>query len=1111
VNRGGFWGLSKTVWGSDLSTGSTCRVHSPPLSPSHLYFWKSLQSFFFFSSQVCTLTECPVVKNSHFLTDIASSLQTESRIYQRLLPSLWDEVPSPPASIITMFAPRFEATPVPAMGSKIRPSDLRWHVHEERRIGILRPPPLVIDLTGDDDEDNLQLHNRNNPLNITSHFAALAIRPKVSPNSRPVSSGPSTNPHLSAAQRTHAQATSSRSEPASLRSNKRKESDSGERGNATETWSAKRRLRPGKQVTYAENRVEDMDLDEPAENLIQSIEQDDEDENRKDSDDFDVERVIAQRTGRGMNEYLLGWVGYTELSWIPADDCDCDELIAQFHNVPRFDYPAQSLAGQQLIEQERVRWLERYVGLRADTPERPVRARGLGSFRNPKTGRFERRVEKPSPLSQLSVVIPDSEDEDEEDLVGTVDDVLRNADDHSANIPFPRPSPFDVPHDSGARQSTSPSPQQVDIRQEDRIYDMVSVRQTPGIEETSFPERPAHADQHNQRPRQTAKIFWERETPGAEEEQTSFMHMSSPKTNFLASINPETAKISQQHPAKANRWITVKTKPTQLSSKSPGNESGCTTTTQKTTPFSSASQMCDSGAKSASTWSFVNAAVSTSSETSPASQYSSPCRREAPGLAPANSKAACTAPASSSPKQDAEPTKQPGGVARTSQPRPCENSRRTQTNSSASPRQALKSAAVKPKVSQRSWTSPIRGTGITEVAAMPVGYVQQPLISGSARATQPSASPAPHRKTKSRSPLAVAQAAQSVRSGTARTIQLSWERQLQDAFSKPITGAMQQTMSRIAHPPQSSPGPTVTGDTNSKSSRPEHVLNAQRPFTLGMLQTMSSSFSASASKDSTTASNTLKSLAHVAQPITTAMARKVQDSSERSPTGLSGTKNSLQQQKLPNFLNSPQTSAKKAKRHHGFGVGFVRKPVVNDRKRSTVAAKDLVFKNRGIVRKSSSQSPQRKRQAKELKRGTIAIEAEIASNAGAHGLFKKNVAAVLSSASMNAPRMPAIVPRRALSAGRRQQERSPSVATKAFLALREKEKREREAPTGVRPEVNRDFGPNYPKGLCIVAKSLEASATRRTPPTPPNTYRYCPGMAYGSNLSNDMPMPSIEK
>jgi hypothetical protein len=153
-----------------------------------------------------------------------------------------------------------------------------------------------------------------------------------------------------------------------------------------------------------------MDLDDQLSNPMPSIEQDGDGEDDSDGEEFDVERVIAQRTGpNGIHEYLLGWVGYTELNWIPAQNCNCAELIAQFHAVPQFDFPAQSHAGQQLIEQERIRWLERYAGQRADTSARPGRAPGPRTARNPKTGRFERkRVKNPppqigNPISQTEI------------------------------------------------------------------------------------------------------------------------------------------------------------------------------------------------------------------------------------------------------------------------------------------------------------------------------------------------------------------------------------------------------------------------------------------------------------------------------------------------------------------------------------------------------------------------------------------------------------------------------------------------------------------------------------------------------------------------------------
>jgi hypothetical protein len=97
-------------------------------------------------------------------------------------------------------------------------------------------------------------------------------------------------------------------------------------------------------------------------------------------------------------------------------------------------------------------------------------------------------------------------DEEVDALMNAVNDLLRDGEDNAIHIPFPTMSAFDAPsHDSNPRLSKSPSHEQGDVRHEDRAYDTISIRQTPVIEETSLLE--VHAGQHNQRPRQTAKIY----------------------------------------------------------------------------------------------------------------------------------------------------------------------------------------------------------------------------------------------------------------------------------------------------------------------------------------------------------------------------------------------------------------------------------------------------------------------------------------------------------------------------------------------------------------------------------------------------------------------------
>jgi hypothetical protein len=185
-------------------------------------------------------------------------------------------------------------------------------------------------------------------------------------------------------------------------------------------------------------------------------------------------------------------------------------------------------------------------------------------------------------------------------------------------------------------------------------------------------------------------------------------------------------------------------------------------------------------------------------------------------------------------------------------------------------------------------------------------------------------------------------------------------------------------------------------------------------------------------------------------------------------------------------------------------MNVVKKSDANVQTSANASAKGSMSGNRERVhRKESSRSPIRRKLAQERRQRqlvTTAIEAEIASNAGAHGVFKKNVAATLSNASMKAPRRPNVVQR--VPSTKTHRERSPSVATTAFLKAREREKAQKQTPSAVRREVNGDFGYYYPIGLCMVAKRLEALNIRS---------RHRAAAANGLIMSDDTPRPSIEK
>jgi hypothetical protein len=1027
-----------------------------------------------------------------------------------------------------MFARRHEATPVPTRGSKIRPSELRSLVYVERRVGISRPPPLFIDLT-QDDEDDYQIPSRNDPLEVTSNFAALAIRPRGSPSTpRQLHSESSSNPHRSAAQRTprNAQTTSSLSVSANRRSNKRKESESGEEGEEKKIWSAKRRLRARKQVAYAENDVgDDMDLDDPPSNPILSIEQDENGGYDSDAKEFDVERVIAQRTGpNGMHEYLLGWVGYTELNWIPAQNCNCAELIAQFHAVPQFDFPAKSEAGQQLIEQARIRWLERYVGRKEDTPARPVRAQRPRTARNPRTGRFERK-RVGNPLSQMGNLLPqigylpphieqvvtDSEDngdentgydEDMDALMNAVNNLLRDAEDNEIHIPFPRLSPFDaLGHDSNQRLSESPSHEQLDCRQEDQAYDTISIRQTPAIEDIFLPV--AHAGQRNQRPRQTARICWARDTPGAEQEQTSFMHMRTTDADGPTTMHPQTSQISQEHPAQASRWIAIKSKPDRLPHTTPRHEPRCAVTTHKINSSASAYPASQPHAKSTTSWSAINARSPTSSELIPGLKSSSPSRGHGSRLTIVKGNAAYLSPASSPSEANAELIKAQGAVSK--QPRHAESSQGTQASAPVG-MAAHKSATVKPKELD-DWTRQIQDLNNIGVTATSAAHVQQPFKHGMPRAKSFSAGPASYRRTKSRSPLSVPQASQPVTAATTRTAQLSWDNQLRAAFSPTSNAgpAFDTSQPPVPERNQSSQSPCITRplrDADSESAESDTALGVRLPFGLAMSQAM----------QALDTGNHVPSLLHTPQLLMFNMGPcgKGDLESQCASNVVVGEKTNLQQEKPASLFKSSQGSVIKSQVSHGFGSdnGRTSKAIHRGRRKKSVAKSPLLQSRVSTIPTSSNTKPGRRKVITALQRGTDAIEAEIASTTGPHLASKKTVAAVLSTASTNALRRPAFVHKQGSSAKTREAVRSPSVATKEFMEAREQERREKEAPTLIRAEVNRDYGPYYPKGLSLIAQSLAAESLMSS--TTANLSRVFPKTRHGFNFSDDIPRPSIE-
>jgi hypothetical protein len=999
------------------------------------------------------------------------------------------------------------------------------------------------------------VQNRNDPF-FTLQFAALAIRPTVASNADPISRQLSANPQVSACQRIPRlpQTIPPRlGQASSPRSNKRKESESGEEGDEAATLSAKRRLRPRKPVTYSENGLgDDMDLDEPLENLIPSVEKDD-DDNESDGDDFadfEVERVVAHRTRRGMHDYLLGWVGYTELTWIPEEHCDCDQLIAQFRNVPRFDIPGGSSQARELIEEERVRWLQRAVGQRADTPARPVREQGPGSARNPKTGRFERRkVRSPRPIPPIPPrsdrVIQDSEDEEGEDNVMSIGpDVQQHAEQMA--------TAWTILDSCSVSRTLSPS-QQSKIHsapppgtsQNNRVQDIISIRQTP-VEDAIPAQKPAPVDPNNQQPRQTAKVFWTRNTPVANEEQTSFVQMGNTKAFTAVSIGSESIPAVE-----ASRWRAVNLDAAKLLLTRPKTAPGCTTEVKKKATVSSSSKPAggadiqavmarldldlrqpahaqqqtsltekpssftapkqrvspssssptrDAGFKPFSSWSAVNAPKN-SSESSPSILTQSSSRAwDAPNFATSKPKSIHYSLASMTPQANTESAWRPKTASKVAQTS-ISSSPERQPFSSTSRKQAPKTATAKQNAAPLSWISPVRQTVAVSAAEDIVAKFSQSAMTGMARATKsPFTNSTPPANSKSPRPLSNV--------GVSKPVAFSWS---PPSIPEKGTHTRRTSLDAIAkagHPPkwgmarstQPSSNSTALRDARTKSPRPASAVDVPRSLESGISRTTQYSHLTPPAKVAGTTPTILA--AHVALPATSETERRVlHDAERKSVVGTWGAKNSLQQQKLANLRSSPQDPMAK---YHGFKINVVKKSNADVQTSANACAKGSMSENRGCAhRNESSRSPIRRKLAKERRQRqlvTSVIEAEIASNAGAHGIFKKNVATTLANASMKAPRRPDFVQR--VPSAKTDRERSPSVATTAFLKAREREKAQKQAPSAVRREVNGDYGHYYPIGLCMVAKELEALNIR---------YRHRAAAAYGFSISDDTPRPSIEK
>jgi hypothetical protein len=112
---------------------------------------------------------------------------------------------------------------------------------------------------------------------------------------------------------------------------------------------------------------------------------------RDEGQEYDVERIVGEKIAPGIHEFLIEWVGYTKLDWIPAEDCFCPDKISEFRAAQRADLIEATEAGRN-AEAENLRGLADAERLRSQSavatkPKLPIIS-SFNRMRDPNTGRF---------------------------------------------------------------------------------------------------------------------------------------------------------------------------------------------------------------------------------------------------------------------------------------------------------------------------------------------------------------------------------------------------------------------------------------------------------------------------------------------------------------------------------------------------------------------------------------------------------------------------------------------------------------------------------------------------------------------------------------------------
>ncbi|KAE9372906.1 hypothetical protein N431DRAFT_340566 [Stipitochalara longipes BDJ] len=1024
-----------------------------------------------------------------------------------------------------MFPSRFEATPVPAPGSGIPPYELSWIFRQAREIAKARTLPQIIDLTTEDDDNEPQFYDQSNSSAMAARFESLLIKARDKSDQSQSFANPLPNTQASASQHIPqlAKSPSPRSEDESTRSKKRKESESGEDGDDVHSWSIKRRLRPRRQVVYDEDAASDGDivLDHPAleENMTDLIEKDTDnksdvsyDSDASDTEIWEVKRVVAEKRGPRIHEFLLEWIGSDEQNWISAKRCECEDLIAEFRAIPRVPADTQYLA---VLERNRLRRADNARRTGAARPKN-VRVPGPGSFRNPKTGRFEkRRITPPQPRLEQEIVDSDTEDELDLDNEAIELKVTRS---RPARTPSRTPS---LDHCSasinGSPASMSSSSHPSNLQPVNPDETVVWVRKTPIADGESPSEPSCVKGKGIQRQMQTATVTWIRDTPGFEDEQASFPR--SDGTVVFTSTKTKTLRTSSNPSFEAAGLTALKSMPSMVPHTIAG-QCGFTSIKSRSSPTIS---------QQTTRWTVVKSnPIPPSWETHP----------QASGIT--NMKPNATQTAACSPSLPAKSDK----YLNHPQQKLLAAAQGIQLHSRSSSG-AFNVAATSP-YPQHLFTSHIgvlhhetsvfrpmpppplefspridheiarRQSDISVQSAKPLTFTSPHPVAGVTHRGQAISLSSPTKAFRLKRPKSKAKQLLTSSKRSANTMtpaskpdkpsqppEFSWSppsspvestnaKRLSGLTTKVARPAMSTTASPIESPSKSSPAQ----DTGARSPRHESPVDISDLLELALSVAAATRSTSCIPPPSVACTTSVlpASMDRISQPVMAARLPRVQRRESRNDTSADEHMRHLQQRKSGNTQNSAQDGVRKAPYYHGFKVDMVKNSNGSHRTSSATATPDTMRQSRSPIRREPlNQRPKQRKVVQD--RFTRAIEDEIASDVGPHVISKKVVGAVLSNASVNASRRPAVmqhIPKIS--------ERSPSVSTKWFVAARNKEKEDAlaRAPKGLRPELNRDFGPWYPQGLCAAAKREESDNLR---------WEF---KRLGLNYSRDTPLPSIE-